>query len=213
MRYERKYRIENRNRYLLEQLLWLHPAGFSEAFPERQVNNIYWDTVNWDFANDNTSGISSRSKIRVRWYGATEGVIKNPVLEIKSRLNQQGDKVLIPLADCAWEDLHEMVSATLQKQFPDKAFQPVLVNSFRRFYYLSMDRRFRLTLDEAIQYGPWLPWHFTTPMEDRAVIAEMKYEAADDADAEEIARYLALRMVRHSKYMQGLALVHQTTVF
>jgi len=212
MRYERKYKVEGLERAALEQMILVHPAAFEKPFPDRQINNVYWDTLNWDNARDNLNGVSMRTKIRVRWYGAIEDLIINPVLEIKSRSNQQGDKTLEPLPDCTWHQLLAVVGDRLQQWFPDKAYQPALVNTYQRAYYRSMDGRFRLTLDGEMAYGACLPWHFETPFEDPGMVVEMKYDAPEDAAADEIAAYLALRMTKHSKYTRGVSFVCNTAM-
>jgi len=213
MRYERKYKVEGLNRAALEQMILVHPAAFEPAFPNRQINNIYWDTPNWDNAQDSLNGLSMRTKVRVRWYGATEDLIKKPVLEIKSRSNQLGGKILAPLPDCTWQALPAMVETQLQQGFPDQVHQPVLVNTYRRSYYRSMCGRFRLTVDGEMAYGAFLPWQFATPFEDTGLVVEIKYEAQEDAAADEIAAHLALRMTKHSKYMRGISLVCQPSVY
>ena len=69
MRYERKYKIENISYSLVEQSIRLHPAGFQKLFPDRQVNNIYFDTMGLEFFKQSHEGSSPRVKIRLRWYG------------------------------------------------------------------------------------------------------------------------------------------------
>jgi hypothetical protein len=213
MRYERKYKVEGLDRAALEQLILVHPAAFEQAFPDRQINNVYWDTPNWDHAQDSLSGVSMRTKIRVRWYGATEDLIKNPVLEIKSRSNQLGGKTLAPLPDCTWQALPALVETQLQQWFPDQAHQAVLVNTYQRSYYRSMCGRFRLTVDGNMAYGAFLPWQFATPLEDPGLVVEIKYEAQEDAVADEIAAHLALRLTKHSKYTRGISLICQPSVY
>jgi len=213
MRYERKYKVEGLDRPALEQLILVHPAAFEKAFPDRQINNVYWDTLNWDNAQDSINGVSMRTKIRVRWYGAIEDLIKNPVLEIKSRSNQQGGKTLEQLPDCTWQQLQTLVGERLQQWFPEKTYQAALVNTYHRAYYLSWDGRFRLTLDREMAYGACLPWRFATPFEDSGVVVELKYDAAEDATADEIAAYLALRMTKHSKDTRGMSFVFNAAVY
>ena len=69
MRYERKYRIENVDISLINQIVKMHPAGFRKAYPDRSVNNIYLDTPDFETYRANVAGVSERKKYRVRWYG------------------------------------------------------------------------------------------------------------------------------------------------
>jgi hypothetical protein len=56
--------------YLPDVRAWvqLHPAAFIEAYPLRQVNSLYFDTLDGDCLNANLIGISERRKLRLRWY-------------------------------------------------------------------------------------------------------------------------------------------------
>jgi len=47
-RYELKYAIDYVNADAITAAILTHPASFSKAFPDRQVNNIYLDTLNFD---------------------------------------------------------------------------------------------------------------------------------------------------------------------
>tara|TARA_B110000967_G_C18900223_1_gene574277 strand:+ start:6522 stop:7193 length:672 start_codon:yes stop_codon:yes gene_type:complete len=50
---------------------WLLNNGRNliEKYPPRKVNSIYFDTYNLNHYHDNITGLSSRSKFRLRWYG------------------------------------------------------------------------------------------------------------------------------------------------
>jgi len=50
-----------------------HPALFHEPYPERTVNNIYFDTPDFRHFHDHIAGTAQRLKVRVRWYGAFGG--------------------------------------------------------------------------------------------------------------------------------------------
>ncbi len=213
MRYERKYRIDGLDKFGLESMILAHPAALGVAFSERRINNIYFDTPDWGFARENVNGVASRTKIRVRWYGEGVDLIQKPVLEIKSKSSLLGDKTLIALSDCQWTDLPAKVNEALLQRFPDQAFQPALTNTYRRSYYVSMDGRFRLTVDDDMTYGAFLPWHFSTPFLDTGLVVELKYESAEESTADEIARFLGLRLTKHSKYLRGLSVVYETAVF
>jgi len=68
-RYELKFAIEHLNAEAITANILCHPASFSKAFPDRQVNNIYLDTLDFDCFHQNVDGHPSRSKMRLRWYG------------------------------------------------------------------------------------------------------------------------------------------------
>jgi SPX domain protein involved in polyphosphate accumulation len=149
----------------------------------------------------------------MRWYGDLSENLREPVLEIKSKLNLQGEKKLLPLPDCTWQELPEQVQAQLQIQFPDQSFQPSLVNTYERTYYRSMDGRFRLTVDSDMAFGLWQPWRFDAPVKDQTnLVLELKYEAENDSTADEIASHLPLRVSKHSKYARGIALAYDLAI-
>ena len=45
------------------------PFGFSKQYADRQVNSIYYDDTSFSNVIANVSGVSVRSKYRIRWYG------------------------------------------------------------------------------------------------------------------------------------------------
>ena len=65
-RIEKKFVLGKHKDDFLKKLLLSN--GFNKQYPDRVINSIYMDTVNYDFAKDNISGISNRKKIRFRWY-------------------------------------------------------------------------------------------------------------------------------------------------
>ena len=81
-RHERKYVIPYEAQHNIYHIISLIPAQFKEIYHERQINNIYFDTINYDSYKANLHGFGSRNKIRVRWYGDMYGQISS-VLEIK----------------------------------------------------------------------------------------------------------------------------------
>lgn len=77
------------NHYNFDKIItWIkmNSYGFIKSYEDRWINNIYFDSYNYDFYAANLSGQSSRSKLRYRWYGQhkypTEGR-----LEVKNRRN------------------------------------------------------------------------------------------------------------------------------
>ena len=99
MRFERKYRIENQPVSVVQQMLRFHPAGFRKLFPDRQVNNIYYDTTELLTFHQNVYGQNERKKYRVRWYGSDLQQLTKPRLEIKSKHNELGAKKVIEMED------------------------------------------------------------------------------------------------------------------
>jgi len=105
MRYERKYKNENLSLAMTHQSIRSHPAGLRKIFPDRQINNIYFDTPGLTAYHENVVGVASRKKFRVRWYGSEKEAIQNPHLEIKIKDNELGFKKTFPVAPFSWTSL------------------------------------------------------------------------------------------------------------
>lgn len=229
MRYERKYRIPQSEYAKVRALVLSHPLSFRKHYPDRQVNNIYLDTPDLECFQDNLIGASQRAKYRIRWYGAMSQEVQAPVLELKSKDGELGEKFSRKMADFSLGNLTDL-EATLARQFrewsqeegPRKAnpidaliqaahFRPVLLNAYQRSYFISMDRKFRLTIDRDLRFQA-IHGNFRGPgrMEkDPAVIIEIKYDREDDGRFDEVGQYFPLRPGKNSKYVTGMLMVGQ----
>ena len=95
-RYELKMTIDNCG--LAEVCMWLrlHPENFSQHYPQRRVNSIYFDSPDLFSVDQNLAGISERRKLRLRWYGNT-GYVTQGNWEIKCKERNLGWKVTRPM--------------------------------------------------------------------------------------------------------------------
>lgn len=205
MRYERKYRIETLPAEWVIQSIRLHPASFKTAFPDRQINNIYFDTPDLQAFNENVMGVQNRTKYRLRWYGQDMETLHKPVFEAKIKDGELGYKKSQALPDSSWDQLGSLFKDITTLHY--SAAQPVLVNSYQRSYYLSQDGRFRITVDRQLQYAPFrastAPKRFY-PAATPAVIVEIKYEQADDQLAQAIFDHFPFRQTKNSKFTEGM---------
>ena len=216
LRYERKFIPDG---LVLAELLALvrrHPAAFREAYPPRFVNNIYLDSQSRSDYHDHIVGLANRSKTRVRWYGPPSGPIPKPVLERKLKRGLVSGKVthalpglalnggaLQPLLDHAFDAaaLPERLRSHLRQ------LEPALFNRYRRHYFVSSDRRFRLTVNTDLQFG-----HCATPAGARTtlrpllsrLILELKFGPAEAESAERVTNLFPFRLARCSKYALGI---------
>ena len=215
-RYEIKMETEQ---LMLPQLLsWLrvHPAGFYKAYPERQVNNVYFDTPHLSSFAENLSGVSVRRKMRLRWYGKEAENIQ-ATLEIKCKRNLHGWKKSqrlskpLNLHNTSWVDLREFIRGELkpdiQSQF-DSACWPVMLNQYQREYYLSFDGTVRITIDfsqavydQTLYAFPNLS--FPVPPSDKVVV-EVKADTTHQESLAEMIADIPLRVSKHSKYALGM---------
>jgi hypothetical protein len=197
----------------------LHSAGFHEAFPPRQVNNIYFDTLGLDTFNDHIEGIPERRKLRFRWYGEDLGSARGQ-LEIKEKDERVGWKIIQPvqpcldLRKCDWVEIRRDLLRGLRQE-GDGLFEemlqvtrPVVINCYQREYYVSADDRVRLTLDYDQQaFDQWVSARpnlaFRLPAMD-SVFIELKSEVKNSRYLADVLAEFPLRIQRHSKYTAAL---------
>ena len=207
LRYERKYRAEETTLSEVLQTIKLHPASFRMAFPDRFINSIYLDTYELDYYNDNIAGISDRIKQRIRWYGEDLDHIANPVLEIKLKNNEVGYKRYAELP--AFKPGKNFSYEAYMKQhlwLATNNIVPTVMIRYMRSYYLSFDRKIRITVDRDLAYYPVdqkLNFNIQ-PYTDQTIIVELKYPADYYKNHDSFTQGLPFRMTRNSKYVQAI---------
>lgn len=206
MRFERKYRIEGKSIAMVKQLLRFHPAGFRTLYPDRQINNIYFDTGDMTTFTQNVYGINERKKYRLRWYGEDLQEILNSQFEIKIKHNELGEKETHDFPDSRLKDLSRITRHASRILTPALPLRPVLLNSYNRSYFGSMDGKFRLTIDVDLRYHSLLvsPAFRKYLIRDDAIIVEVKYDETVDQEVEFITQHMPFRQGKHSKYVNGV---------
>ena len=207
MRYERKFKMYNLMPDLITQMVRLHPASFKKIYPDRQINNIYFDTSTLSTYWDNVNGVASRKKYRVRWYSDDVTKIKKPHFEVKARLNELGTKKIIRIDDFDLDNLRFLNRIVNELKDSPGRLQPVLMNSYKRSYYGTPDGKFRVTIDWDIRYFSMMfAQRFTryTVQDFNAVVFEMKYDRYDDNDTDRITQHFPFRQTKSSKYVTGV---------
>ena len=207
MRYERKYKIDHLSKYAVEQAVKLHPAGFRKIFPNRQVNNIYFDTADYQTGLQNIEGVNQRKKYRLRWYGQDLQQIDKPRFETKIKHNELGTKQIIQFESTQLANLAAITEAVNQQaQNRHLLLYPSLLNTYQRSYFGTANGKFRMTVDWDLHFYPLL--HKTAfsqyPQSQESVILELKYEESEDNNAKDIFNYLPFRQTKNSKYVTGI---------
>lgn len=213
LRYERKFVAADLDARDAAALVRFHPAVFREAFPPRYVNNVYFDTPSFAHYDANVRGVAERVKCRIRWYGERSGPVAKPALELKRKRGLVGSKESYGLHPFVFDESFQPCAQLEKAEVPEglrrelAALRPVLLNRYRRRYFLSRDGRYRLTLDSEL--GFWALAGIAhrllaRGLEDRRVILELKFAIGDDAGAARIASRLPLRLSRSSKYVAGV---------
>lgn len=198
-------------------LLWLrqHPACFFNEYPDRQVNNIYFDSYNYRSYDDNISGSSSRIKVRYRWYGSSIQPAKG-CLEIKCKRNLFSWKMIYNVEESfagqgkSWREMQSHLTA----QLPVEARQwlmanpvPVLINRYHRKYFITRNEKVRVTLDSDVRIydqtrNPYPNYSFKANIP-RTFVLEVKFPRGLRNKASQIIRDIPIRASRHSKYIVG----------
>jgi len=216
-RYERKFLISGINRTEIESIIKLHPALFTEIFSERYVNNIYFDTFDKNNYFENINGNSERMKVRIRWYGSLFGKIENPTLELKVKKGLLGQKKrfsLLPFKldhNIDYLDFFALVEKSgISKEIDKiglKSLFPVILNGYKRKYFLSADKEYRITIDsDQIFYAiDKRNNSFMNKQEDRVnIVVELKYNFNKDKNADKITNIFPFRLSKNSKYVNGV---------
>lgn len=217
-RFERKFLVESILTSKIEYFIQQHPACFSEIYKPRFINNIYFDTTDLTCFYENLVGSSDRYKVRIRWYGNLEGYIEKPVLELKIKSGQLGRKESFPLQPFQFKlsDTTKPLSFYLQgTQISEKktealvGFTPALVNRYHRSYYLTLNKKYRLTLDTKLHYYNPSFSSILCDYDETSKILELKYDQHDDNEASYYSSYFPFNVTKSSKYVMGIERVFQ----
>ncbi len=202
-RYEIKYALEPSDVYMLQQILVIHPSRFKRSFPDRWINNLYFDTPSWQFCHENLSGVSNRTKVRYRWYGDPRNFDKG-VLEYKIRRNQIGKKERVTMTN-----ISDMIVLEREVNRHTNAGHLIacLQNRYRRSYFEDITGKFRLTIDRDLtnrladrMVSDMVHSHFS----EHRIIVEVKFNATDYKMMDTFSEAFPFRVTKHSKYVTGL---------
>jgi len=215
-RYERKYFISDANKHQVVFVVKNHPAFFKEIYHERVINNIYFDTIEKDNYVDNIEGSTNRVKFRIRWYGDLKGKVLKPKLEMKIKVSLLGAKRTFPLQPFTFDEKisrSELQDVFRNSNLPDDVLSqvlqqwPTLVNQYRRIYFQSRDKKFRVTIDDKQRFHAIRSignTFLSTFKDDHNIILELKYEQQYFEEAERISSAFPFRVTKSSKYARGV---------
>ena len=196
-----------------------HSAGFTSAYPDRRINNVYFDTFNQLAYAENLAGGSARTKLRYRWYGDSKGP-DHGVLERKCKRNYFGWKIRYPVAESPYHegDHWRAIIASLRRVLPADGSEwlaenpnPVMINRYSRSYFLSADEKIRVTIDTAQsvwdqRFKPYPNFLHRANLPETLVV-EIKFDRHDRDIASQVIQGMPLRVSRHSKYMVGVGAI------
>mgnify|MGYP001234589931 FL=1 len=215
-RYERKFVIGANLLENIEDLESYLSISLNEAFDQRRINSIYYDTPNYKFANETAEGTLNRQKVRIRFYGDLDK-FNFPQLEIKSKIGLVGKKEVIKLQkDELYENnflirnLHKLNIKNIEASFLLKAIEPKVTVTYKRKYFVSSCKKYRFTLDSNIGFKLFdrnfpnqsLNYDLIYPFNKK--ILELKYDVNDEVLVNRIVKNLPFRLTSFSKYLTAL---------
>lgn len=216
-RYEKKFCLSELTCAEVEAIIRLHPAIFSEIYCVRYVNNIYFDSFTLDSYYATVDGINDRIKCRIRWYGDCCGIAEKPILEFKIKKGLLGRKESFPLSSFSLDDRlnRKSLQAVFEKSKLPEAkrvhlshLQPTLVNRYKRKYFQSVDRNYRITIDTELSYSAWTDFYDISlrkyPISGDNIIVELKYDFEQAHYADTISKHFPFRVTKNSKYVNGV---------
>ena len=215
-RYEIKFVASESEQDRLIQWLKLHPANFYIPYPDRWVNNVYFDTHHYFAYNENLSGSSSRTKVRYRWYGESD-FPQAGSLEVKIKRNFFGWKQRFRAKDSPyeegnyWQDIRKNLVGQLgsnAKHWLDANPHQTIMNRYYRQYFVTRDEKVRVTIDtqQSVYDQRYKPYPNTLHRTNipQTLILEVKFDRCDRHYASQIIQGLQLRVSRNSKYMVSM---------
>ena len=215
-RYELKFVAEPTEYYRV--LNWLNHHNFflKSEYPDRQVNNIYFDSFNHSSYCENIYGSSSKSKVRFRWYGVSKKPI-NGSLQIKCKRNQLNWKLIYKVRGALGESRNDWrtIRSDICKQLPLEGRKwiemnplPVLINRYERKYLISNDKKVRFTLDSNLeiydQSRKLSPNYSLKANLPKVLVLEVKFDRKLRSHVVNMLGDIPLRASRFSKYVSGL---------
>lgn len=198
-----------------------HPLRFKTLYPKRKINTLYFDDYSFSSYVDSSSGNSSRSKYRIRWYGENSSYNDSIIyFEIKSKNGNAGLKKIFPI-----NNFNKLIYSTqydLKRIIRDLQDLPIFLRiyflncftslfvKYERKYFISSDHSIRITFDENINYAKPNQKPFIINNQIRlynSEIIEIKY---DNNYLPKITFPDFFRpLSRNSKYTNGIDLIYQ----
>lgn len=200
---------------------WLHSSSlFLNRYPDRKINTLYFDTLNYDSVKDNLTGISSRAKARLRWYGDSSKSYSVPQFEYKIKNDRVGKKEVFKVNQLenkvhllTLSDITELVfsETDIQSYSSFRHYEPTLLVKYSRKYFEDHAGT-RITIDSNIDFS--MPSMFRIIDDHNSIrsnkrILEVKYDISSKSYVSSLIKDLNLVPSRNSKYLNGLAALGQ----
>lgn len=223
-RRETKFALPGVDAGKIRQMLLRHCEQQVHNESQSLVNSIYFDDHQLSACYANLDGLTSRRKLRLRWYDA-QLPEHDTVLEIKWRENRITGKHRVHLRsetrlhELSNTDLIRLLQSTLSTRDSLEKHhaallnysQPTLLVRYQRQHFVSRDRRIRLTLDCNLQF---VDQRGRSCLSDKFpeelvnfVVLEGKTPVGAENELRQLIHPFHLRATRCSKYVLGCQLL------
>ena len=219
-RSEIKFVCYKQNYSLIKNWIRFNKFNFFKEYDDRNINNIYYDSFDFKAFNDNLVGLPSRLKVRYRWYGNLFSNDKKNEgsLEFKFKKNIYGYKKIFKISDLTlnlnsnWKDIKKRILKKLTPEYKilfDRNSEKILINRYKREYFISRDKKLRVTLDRNIEIFDQRTalikpnFKFKNFTQDYLVI-EFKFNKEDKMFLNDLDINIPIKASRNSKYINGV---------
>ena len=219
-RSEIKFVCYKQNYSLIKNWIRFHKFNFFKEYDDRNINNIYFDSLDYKAFNDNLVGLPSRLKVRYRWYGNlfSNDTKNEGSLEFKFKKNIYGYKKIFKINDLTlnlnsnWKDIKNKILKKLTPEYKilfDQNSEKILINRYKREYFISRDKKLRVTLDKNIEIFDQRTslikpnFRFKNFTQDHLVI-EFKFNKDDKVFLNDLDINIPIKASRNSKYINGV---------
>ena len=207
LRYERKWIFENGNYHDILNKALKSKFLFRLHYPKRFVNSLYFDDHNHTSVRENLSGISDRTKFRIRWYGKNRFILNNPKLEIKIKKNFLNYKKIYPLKNLDGLTLKntnhiKLICGVVNNILKKQLLIATITTHYERLYLISNNKKIRVTLDYNLK-GTNFNCNFQNPIFRTCgdLIIEFKYKKEYDNYVRSNIKKISSRFSKNSKYV------------
>ena len=219
-RSEIKFVCYKQNYSLIKNWIRFNKFNFFKEYDDRNINNIYFDSLDYKAFNDNLVGLPSRLKVRYRWYGNlfSNDEKNEGSLEFKFKKNIYGYKKIFKINDLTlnlnsnWKDIKNKILKKLTPEYKilfDRNSEKILINRYKREYFISRNKKLRVTLDRNIEIFDQRTalikpnFKFKNFTQDYLVI-EFKFNKEDKMFLNDLDINIPIKASRNSKYINGV---------
>ena len=222
LRRESKFALRRTDPGKLRSILAGNLRRQVHAGPVSVVRSIYFDDPTLSCCQANLAGLTSRRKLRIRWYDSPLPDTSFFV-EVKWRENQITGKrrwqieTGQPLSTFSYREITSQIARSVGAGDRVLAWlltEPVLLVEYRREHFVSPDGVIRFTLDHGLRYynqsgRNYITTQFATDAHD-LIVVEGKFPASREAELPELLHPFSSRVTSSSKYVLGCQLLGLT---